>query len=264
MSPYYLATPAEGGDHGWYMKLKMSDKIPVAGFLKPNQMLAEGFSRWLQMSGSATDGSLNLHPGEPVSGCDGTLTGSIEQGTNGKFSGLLSFDGYADDCSMHLDGEVSLKGGIDPASNELEVRMELAKLQARIGKKPLQLGGELRLRFAANPSGRKLLQAESRLRLADENGPRYNLSPVNFTWDRRGTYPAITMDGRIRFFPYGNVELKTTSPLQLLPPRELPFDGSLRVYGAEESWIRMLFNRGGDPGFFRIDGSDGLRTIGHL
>jgi len=38
----------------------------------------------------------------------------------------------------------------------------------------------------------------------------------------------------------------------------------LRFQGKDDSWLRLWFAKPAMTGFFKIDGSDGLQTIGQL
>jgi hypothetical protein len=264
LSPYYLSDPAEGGDHAWYMKLKRSRKAPVAGFLKPNEMLTESLTRSIY--------GLKLVAGQvlpPVSlpaihGCAGSYATQINIQPGGEISGHLLFSGYADDCSLALEGRVPFKGKLDPASGDTRVELTLSSLAGRLAAKGVQLSGKLELEFNALVGEQQLVTASSSMNIADETGLRMSLRPMSFSWDRRGQYLQEIIEGQVAISPYGVLQLKTTSPLKISPERNAPFEGALRFYGENDSSVRMLFAKPGFTGFFILDGPDGFTTMGQI
>jgi hypothetical protein len=264
IAPYYLADPAQGGDHAWYMKLKITSKVPVAGFLKPNQMLTESLTRAIFALQPVPGKVLSSSPGSPIKGCEGSYSGQVSMKSSGDFKGSLSFSHYSDDCSLVLDGLVPFTGKIDMVSGEAGVSLNLPPLAARLAEKDLQLAGRMDLTFNAFKGEKQLVLARSSMEIADETGPRFSLRPVTFSWDRQGEYMSETIEGQFGVSPYGFVQVKTTSPIMMRPDSKKPFNGSLKFYDAKGRWIRLLFAKPGMPGFFRLDGDDGFYTIGHL
>ncbi len=264
LSPYYLGNPAQGGDHAWYMKLKISDRVPVAGFLKPNQMLTESLTRAIFALKPASGKVLLSSAGIPTKGCEGLYSAQISIQPEGGIKGSLSFSNYSDDCSMVLNGQVPFAGEMDMASGETEIELQLPPLAARLAEKKLQLTGSLELTFNAFKGEKQLVLNRSTMIMADETGPRIRLSPVTFSWDRRGKFLDEALDGQFVVEPYGVVHLETTSPLQIRHDGKNPIKGALRFHGDNGSWIRLYFAKEGLPGFFRLDGDDGFETIGQL
>ncbi len=264
LSPYYLSDPSEGTDHAWRMKLKISDKIPVAGFLKPNQMLVESFTRWVAAQISAKDKTFTLSSTAPLTGCVGSYSGSIESQTRKDFAGNLNFAGYSDDCSLVIDGRVPFRGEINESGESVTVHLSLAELEGRLGVHELTLAGTIILQFNPFQGEKRLVTAEANMSLSDASGLRFRLAPVSFSWDRRGQFLNSIYEGQVIIPPYGRVKLVTLSPLRSSPGTHKPFNGSLRFEGADGSWLRLLYPNSVKPGFIRIDGSDGLRTFSYL
>lgn len=264
LTPYYLSDPLQGGDHAWYMKLKISDKIPVAGFLKPNQMLTESLTRAIFALNPVPGEVLSSSAGEPIKGCGGWYSAQIAMLPDGGVKGSLAFADYSDDCSLVLNGEVPFVGKMDITSGAIEVSLTLLPLAARLAEKELQLEGRLDLTFNAVKGEKQRALNRSTMAMVDETGLRVKLSPVIFSWDRRGIFLDEAMDGQIVVEPYGVVRVETTSPLQIRHEGTKPLKGSLKFHGANGSWIRLYFAKEGLPGFFRLDGSDGFETIGQL
>ena len=264
LTPYYLSDPAEGGNHTWYMKLKIAGKVPVAGFLKPNQMLVESFTNWLAPRQTQPGQPLSPPKETTVGGCSGSYRGTIEAQGRDHFSGRLVFDDYSDDCSLVFTGSVPFGAELDAASGAVEMTLPLGELTARLAEKQLKLKGNLALDFNLLQGEKQLVRAESRMALADESGLRIGLEPVLFTWDRRGRHLISAYEGQLLIPPYGLVQLTTLSPIKIVPGTHKPYNGALRFEGAEGAWIRLLYANPGKAGFFRVDGSDGMESIGYL
>lgn len=264
LSPYYLADPAQGGDHAWFMKLKISDKLPVAGFLKPNQLLSESFAEWIATQKLETSKPLTEAEVAPVAGCSGSYRGALERLAKDDFSGHLVFDNYSDDCVMVFDGTVPFHGDLEGSTGFASVELSVAELNSYLGDTLIRLGGTLQLDLNPGQGTKQHLKAVSRVSLSDASGLRVGLTPVIFSWDRSTHLLVSTYEGALVIPPYGRVGLKTLSPIRIAPGTHKPFDGSLRFEGAGGSWVRLLYAKPGSPGFFRIDGSDGLETIGYL
>ena len=264
LSPYYLSDPVDGADHAWYMKLKISDKRPVAGFLKPNQMLMESFTRWIFDLNPQAGKTLSAPSQAIRTGCQGDLTGQFEHKASGEIKGVLAFSSYADDCSLVLNGSVPFSGKLDVQTGAVIVEFSTDGLTALLDKKNLQYGGDVELAFNAFQGKEQVVTVVSDLVLSDDTGFRYRLKNMKFVWDYRGDYTQASMAGEFDWGVYGSVVLTTASPIQIHPKRGHPFDGALLFHGADDSWIRVLFAKPAMPGFFRIDGSDGFETIGQL
>ena len=72
------------------------------------------------------------------------------------------------------------------------------------------------------------------------------------------------MAGKVFFDSLGEVEVVTNSPLISHSKDAPPFDGMLTFSGAENAWRRLYFPKSVDPGAFRIDGSNGMKTMGKI
>lgn len=264
LSPFYLSDPSKGADHAWYLTLEVSDKIPIAGFLKPNQMMMESFAHWIYSLRPVAGKPLVVPSQAIAQGCQGALSGQLTLEAAGAFKGQLVFENYADDCTLILSGEVPFEGNLGLASGDMVVEMELEALRATLGSRELQYKGDLQLEFNASAGKNQVTTLVSDLALSDESGPRYSLDDMKFVWDPRGHYPQATIAGRLNYVGQGSVELTTESPIYINQKRGQPFDGALLFHGADQSWIRLLFAKPALPGFFRIDGSDGLETKGQL
>ena len=264
LSPYYLSDPAEGGDHAWYLKMKRSEKTPVAGFLKPNEMLTESMTRSIYGLKPVAGQVFSADPLPLIKGCAGTYSTQINMLPGGKIYGQIIFDEYADDCSLVLDGKVLFEGKVDLASGTTDVELTLSALTGRLAEKELQLSGKLELKFNAVAGEKQLVITRSRMNIADETGLRISLRPVTFSWDRREKITQELFEGKVAISPYGVLDLKTTSPIRISLERNAPFEGALRFHGEKDISIRMLFGRSGFTGFFFIDGPNGFKTTGQL
>jgi len=264
LSPFYLSDPAAGADHAWYLTRAVADKTAQAGFLKPNQMLLESFSRAIF--------KLQLEPGKPLpatggssqAGCQGTQNLRLALAENGNFTGELVYDHYADDCTLVLNGRVPVRGQLDRQTGDLTARLEVLPLTATLTDKNLQLRGELSLELNAFAGEKQRMTLMADLSLSEGDRSRYALRQLALVWDGRGAFPQVTLTGSLAFTDHGLVRLTTESPLQINPQRGLPFDGVLRFQGRDDSWLRLWFAKPAMTGFFKIDGSDGLQTIGQL
>ncbi|PLY03063.1 MAG: hypothetical protein C0623_02400 [Desulfuromonas sp.] len=283
LSPFYLVNhSATNSDHAWHLTRVVSAGEPIAGFLKPNQMLRDAFAESIF--------SLKLAPQKLSSGdsshsfsdaCGGGYTTEIKVAADGNFVGAIIFSGFADDCSLALTGRVPFKGSLNQETGNLETELTLSQLKGALGTSSWTLGGELSLSFNAYKGTSQVFSGESEVSLADETGDRCRLDDVAFRWDHTGVYQTVILNGRIHFANLGSVRIETTSPLEIsntpgrahsvsrgTPPanhkRRLPFNGALLFHGANNSNVRLLFSKPGFPGFFWIDGPNGLQTMGTL
>lgn len=264
LTPYYLSDPAEGGDHVWYMKLKISDGLPAAGFHKPNRMLAQSLVLALTAHKPASGKPFAAQSQPPIKGCAGSYHAAVDSQSATDFTGELILDGYSDDCALVLQGRVPFTGKTAWPSGETQVNMTLEALAAKIGTKSLTLSGPLELGFNLLKGEKQRITSRSRMAIADEGGVRIRLAPVAFSWDRSGQYEQQDMEGQVQVEPYGSVRLTTTSPIRILPSTKMPYEGSLRFEAANDGWIRLWFNKPGASGSFRLDGPNDYRTVGHL
>lgn len=286
LSPFYLADrSAIDGDHAWHMTLLVSHRKPIAGFLKPNQMLMETFTRMIYSLAPApgkvlTIAGENLVPAD----CEGGYSEQLQMAKNGQFTGRIAFSAFADDCSLVLDGSVPFEGELNLTSGEVTATLSFSSLEATLDEVALPMKGELRLEFNAFKGEKQASNGVSSLVLADATGVRLSLKDMEFAWDHREEYEKFEVNGWIDVAGYGSVRLATTSPVrisntpgrlvtaykadgspaQTTHKRRLPFDGALMFYGDDDGWVRLLFSKPTDPGFFWIDTSKGSQSIGSL
>jgi len=291
LSPFYLVDhSAINADHAWHLTRSVSAGKPIAGFLKPNQMLRDAFS--------ASIFNLQLTREKPssldetrdfASECGGGYRTQTKVAADGRLSGTITFSDFADDCSLVLNGRVPFTGTLDRATGNLNAELVLSQLVGHLDKTRWQLNGELSLSFNIFKGDSQVFSGASELSVADETGTRFQLEDVDFKWDHTGEYQTVVLNGQIHFDNLGSVRVETTSPIQIsntpgrinsIAPdaaqrlagdkartshfRRLPFDGALLFHGASNSKVRLLFSKPGFPGFFWIDGSDGLQTMGTL
>ena len=267
------------------MTLNVSSGMPIAGFLKPNQMLMESFTRWIYSLEPTAGKVLNVKGESDIAGdCEGAYSGQIQMASNGRFTGKLVFSEFADDCSLVLDGEVPFAGSLDLASGVMIAELSFSSLNGELGEDELSMQGDLELEFNAFKGEKQASTGISELALADAEGARFRLDDMEFAWDHSGQYQKLSVNGMINLAGIGSLRLATTSPLQIsnIPgrlvtaykndgtpaqtthKRRLPFDGALMFYGADKAWVRLLFSKPTLPGFFWIDTSAGSQSIGNL
>jgi hypothetical protein len=291
LSPFYLIDrSAMSHDHAWHMTRAVSAGKPIAGFLKPNQMLMESFTRWIYSLKPAPGKILNAEASSViVADCKGSYSAHIQMSQNGRFTGQINYFDLADDCSLVFSGEVPFTGRLDLMSGAMSTELTFDNLKIRLGDQAWRLRGELELEFNAFSGEKQVSTGHSDMFLADESGNRFQLDDMQFSWDHRAEYQKLSVDGLIDFGSQGSVRLETTSPLQisntpgrpnsvyrstgklkkrnpahLSHKRRLPFDGALLFHGSNQEWVRLLFSKPASPGFFWIDSSDGLQTMGTL
>ena len=286
LSPFYLANrSAIDSDHAWHMTLLVSHRKPIAGFLKPNQMLMETFTRMIYSLAPAPGKVLNITEENLVpADCEGGYSEQLQMSKNGQFTGQMSFSAFADDCSLVLDGSVPFEGKLDLTSGEVTSTLSFSSLDATLDEMALPMKGDLRLKFNAFKGEKQASTGVSSLVLADATGVRLSLKNMKFAWDHSEEYQKIEVNGWIDVAGYGSVRLATTSPVrisntpgrlvtaykpdgspaQTTHKRRLPFDGALKFYGDDDGWVRLLFSKPTDPGFFWIDTSKGSQSIGSL
>jgi hypothetical protein len=286
LSPFYLVVRSSiDADHAWNMTLNVSSGMPIAGFLKPNQMLMESFTRWIYSLEPIAGKVLNVNGESDIAAdCEGAYSGQIQMASNGRFTGKLVFSKFADDCSLVLDGEVPFAGSLDLASGVMIAELSFSSLNGELGEDELSMQGDLELEFNAFKGEKQASTGISELALADAEGARFRLDDMEFAWDHSGQYQKLSVNGMINLAGIGSLRLATTSPLQIsnIPgrlvtaykndgtpahtthKRRLPFDGALRFYGADKAWVRLLFSKPTLPGFFWIDTSAGSQSIGNL
>lgn len=291
LSPFYLANHAAiDTDHAWHMTLAVSSGIAIAGFLKPNQMLMESFTRWIYSLNPSPGKVLNFRGESAVAGaCEGSYNGQIQMKTDGRFTGALTFSAFADDCSLVLGGEVPFKGSLDLTSGLMSAELSMPPLVAKLAKEEIQLKGELQLEFNAFKGEKQASTGTSDMMLSDSAGVRFELEDVEFNWDHSGDYQKLSVNGMIDFANMGSVKLVTTSPLRIsntpgrlvtayksegtpgagepaqpTHKRRLPFSGALVFHGVDDGWVRLLFANSAKPGFFWIDTSGHMQSLGTL
>ena len=286
LSPFYLANrSAIDGDHAWHMTLLVSHGKPIAGFLKPNQMVMETFTRMFYGLAPVPGKVLNITKENLVpADCEGGYSEQLQMSKNGQFTGQMSFSAFADDCSLVLDGTVPFEGDLDLTTGEVTATLSFSSLDATLDEMELPMKGDLRLKFNAFKGEKQASTGVSSLVLSDATGVRFRLKDVEFAWDHRDEYQSLVANGWIDVAGYGSVRLETTSPIRLSNTpgrlvtaykpdgspahtshkRRLPFDGALRFYGDDDGWVRLLFSKPTDPGFFWIDTSKGMQSMGSL
>jgi hypothetical protein len=286
LSPFYLVNhSATDADHAWNMTLNVSHGRPIAGFLKPNQMLMETFTRMIYSLEPAPGKVLSISEENLVpADCEGGYSEQLQMSKNGKFTGQMSFSAFADDCSLVLDGEVPFAGSLDLESGVMSAELSFSSLLGRLGEDELSMKGDLHLKFNAFKGEKQASTGISELALADADGARFSLDDMEFAWDHSGQYQKLSVNGIINLAGVGSVRLATTSPLQIsntpgrlvtaykndgtpaqaTHKRRLPFDGALMFHGADKAWVRLLFSKPTLPGFFWIDTSEGSQSIGAL
>ena len=291
LSPFYLANHAAiDTDHAWHMTLAVSSRIPIAGFLKPNQMLMESFTRWIYGLNPSPGKVLNVSGESAVAGaCEGSYSGQIQMSAGGRFTGALTFSEFADDCSLVLGGEVPFEGSLDLTSGLMSAELSMPPLVAKLAEEEIQLKGDLQLEFNAFKGEKQASSGTSDMILSDSAGVRFELEDMLFAWDHSGDHQKLSVNGVIDFANMGLVRLATTSPLiisnipgrlvtayksegtpgagepaQATHKRRLPISGALVFHGADNGWVRLLFANSAKPGFFWIDTSSHMQSLGTL
>ena len=293
LSPFYLAShTAIDTDHAWHMTLTVSSGMPIAGFLKPNQMLMESFTRWIYSLNPSPGKVLNVSGERAIDGaCEGSYSGQIQMSTGGRFTGELTFSEFADDCSLVLGGEVPFEGSLDLTSGLMSAELSMPPLVAKLAEEEITLKGDLQLKFNAFKGEKQASSGTSDMVLSDSDGVRFELEDMEFSWDHNGDFQKLSVNGLIDFANMGSVNLVTTSPLiisntpgrlvtayksegtpgagepaQASHKRRLPFSGALLFHGADDGWVRLLFGKSTypDPGFFWIDTSGNMQSMGTL
>lgn len=264
LSPFYLSDPAAGADHAWYLTRAAADKRPQAGFLKPNQMLLESFSQSI-LNLNLTETKENTSPGVVTeSGCQGTQSLRLKMTADETFSGELHYDNYTDDCTLVLHGVVPFHGRFDRQSGALSATLKPLLLTGALDDRKLLLRGEVSLELNAFAGQKQRMTLSAELTLSEGTQTRYALRKMELVRDEGGDFPQVTLSGVLAFTDHGVVQLTTESPLQIDPKRGLPFDGVLRFHGSDSSWLRLWFAKPAMTGFFKVDGSGGLQTMGQL
>jgi len=291
LSPFYLVDhSATNADHAWHLTRSVSAGKPIAGFLKPNQMLRDAFTGAIfNLPGFREKASSLDETRDFASECGGSYSTHTKIAADGRLTGTITFSDFADDCSLALSGRVPFTGTLDRITGDLNAELALSQLIGHLDESRWQLDGELSLSFNIFKGDNQVFSGESDLAVADETGTRFQLEDVDFKWDHTGVYQTVVLHGQIHFEKLGTVRVETASPIQIsntpgrinsISPgasqrpagdkartshsRRLPFDGALLFHGANDSKVRLLFSKPGFPGFFWIDGSDGLQTMGTL
>jgi len=264
MSPIYLPPPQEQrADHAWALTLKVSDGKPFFGLLKPNQLIIEPLFTYFQ--------SDRLKPGQlprgeekqlASTGCQGNNTVQASIAADGSISGNMVYRDYSDNCSLSLDASLPFSGKLDLKSGQLLIDLTYEKLSARMGSRNFLLSGRTQLIMNAYQGEEQEYSAWVDMYINEVNGQEYHLEEMQLTWDLTTEYPKFSMAGEIYFSQYGEVQVVTDSPFISHSKSSPPFDGMLTFKGADYSWRRLYFPKSTDPGAFRIDGSNGMKTMG--
>lgn len=263
LSPFYLPDPQEQrADLAWALTLRVSDGKPFFGLLKPNQLLVDPLVAFFT--------SLNLQPGQPlngeksseVAGCQGENRIRVNFGPSGEFSGSLSYQDFSDNCSLSLTTTLPFQGKLDTGTGQLTLKLDYHDLNARMGERHSLLQGQLQLAMNVFPGGQKNYTALVDMLLNESDGQQYRLEKMLFSWNLAGPYPQFSLAGTIHFSQYGAVQVTTDSPLISHTLNGPPFDGMLTFKGAADAWRRLYFAKSSYPGSFRIDGSNGMKSMG--
>lgn len=256
LSPFYLVTQETDDDHAWYLTLKAAEKKPVAGFLKPNQLLIHSVMTSLRKLPLQSDQRYTS------SGCRGQFSLRIGSVADKALTGNIEFTDYSMDCTLSLGGNVALNVS-DTSASQIITTINAADLIAKTADNQYQVTGILDVTFNLL-SAETNYSASSNLSMIASKNERYDLYNLQIEQSKQQEYLQLSLNGRIDFSHYGTVEITTNSPLLIQKETGQAFDGMLTFHGANNSWVRIFFPKAAYPGFFRLDGSDGLQTMGKL
>ena len=263
LTPYYLPDPQEQrGDHAWQLTLKVSDGKPYFGLIKAHSLLIDPLIAYVTQ--------LNLQPGQTVvvpktlqqAGCRGQTTVQLAIATTGALSGSLDYENYADNCGLTYNAALTVTGQLDTATGQLELNLDYVRLPAQLEQRRFLLSGQLQLTMNAYQGKQQRYLVHSHMLIDEVNQRQVQLTDGLLSWDLSGRYPAFSITGTVAIPEFGTAVIVTDSPLLSYAKDSPPFDGVLIFKGAEASWRRLYFPKSTDPGAFRIDGSNGMRTMG--
>ena len=263
LTPYYLPDPQEQrGDHAWQLTLKVSDGKPYFGLIKAHSLLIDPLIAYVIQ--------LNLQPGQtpgtPESlqqtGCQGQTTVQLAIAADGTLSGSLDYENYADNCGLVYNTALTVSGQLDAATGQLELKLNYAQLPARVEQRHFLLSGQLLLAMNAYQGKQQRYLVRSSMLIDEVDRRQVQLTEGLLSWDLTGRYPAFSITGKVDIPEFGAADIVTDSPLLSYTKDSPPFDGVLIFKGAEATWRRLYFPKSTDPGAFRIDGSNGMRTMG--
>ncbi|WP_303722399.1 hypothetical protein [Malonomonas rubra] len=266
LSPYYLPPPEEKRtDLAWALTLKVSDGVPYFGLIKPNQLLADPLFRYFTEINLQ---SSNFVPGSQTSvaieGCQGKYLLETEINSQGEVNGKINYQNFSDNCSLSYDATVPFSGQLDLATGQLTVMLNYKDLPAQMGVRNFRLSGQLQLSLNAFAGEKQKYTAKVEMDLVEIGGQQYHLAQTQLSWNLAAPYPQFAIAGKISFEQYGEVQLVTDSPLISHSKNGPPFDGMLIFSGADGAWRRLYFPKSTDPGALRIDGSNGMKTMGKI
>lgn len=256
LAPFYLVKQEAEADHAWYLTLKAAEDKPIAGLLKPNQLLIKTAMTSLRTLPEQNEQVLSS------SGCRGQFSSQIIPQADKTLARKIEFNNYSDDCTLSLDGSITVNVS-DASADRMTITLNIDKLLAKTAENQYQITGTLVATFSPQ-TGTTDYSAFSNLSLITTTNERYDLHDLKIERSNRQEYPQISLNGQIDFSRYGTVKVVTDSPLLLQKETGLPFDGMLTFHGANDTWVRIFFPKAAYPGFFRLDGSDGLQTMGKL
>lgn len=263
LTPYYLPDPQEQrGDHAWQLTLKVSDGKPYFGLIKAHSLLIDPLIAYVSQ--------LNLQPGQTAAapqtlqqtGCRGQTTVQLAIAATGALSGNLDYENYADNCGLTYTAALTVTGQLDTATGQLALNLNYARLPAQLEQRRFLLSGRLQLTMNAYQGKQQRYLVHSSMLIDEVNQRQVQLTDGLMSWDLSGRYPAFSITGTVAIPEFGTAGIVTDSPLLSYAKDSPPFDGVLIFNGAEASWRRLYFPKSTDPGAFRIDGSNGMRTMG--
>jgi hypothetical protein len=256
LAPFYLVKQEEEADHAWYLTLKTAESKPIAGLLKPNQLLIDTVISSLKTLPEQINQALFS------SGCRGQFNSQINAQADTTSAGTIEFTDYSDDCTLSLDGSVTVNVS-DVSAETITATIRPENLSAKTAENQYQVTGILKVTFNPQSEATEYL-ASSDLSLIAVNNERYDLHNLQIKQSTWQEYPQISLNGQVDFSRYGTVTIATDSPLLVQKETGRPFDGMLTFHGSKDAWVRIFFPKAAYPGFFRLDGSDGLQTMGNL
>ena len=263
LTPYYLPDPQEQrGDHAWQLTLKVSDGKPYFGLIKAHSLLIDPLIAYVTQ--------LHLQPGQTAgvpeaqhqTGCRGQTTVQLAIAATGALSGNLDYENYTDNCGLTYDAALTVTGQLDTATGQMELNLNYARLPAQLEQRRFLLSGQLQLTMNAYQGKQQRYLVHCSMLIDEVNQRQVQLTDGLLSWDLTGRYPAFSITGTVDIPEFGTAGIVTDSPLLSYAKDSPPFDGVLIFNGAEASWRRLYFPKSTDPGAFRIDGSNGMRTMG--
>lgn len=263
--PFYFNDPeSESIAHAWDLTLATADNRPVIGIVKPVQLLIDAFSQ----SVFKLHPSLMEKPGQTsrvsFPGCQGLYVSEFGLSPDDSLDGTISFQQFSDDCARFFDGTVSIQGRLDSPTGKLSANLELESWRISFPGRDYNVKSRLKLVIDTNLGEKQLYKAELDMDLSGTNDSGYRLRDFRFEWNRKPQDNEISLAGELTFDQFGTVKVETDAVLVLDVESGLPYNGVIMFYGEESSWVRLMFPRITYPGAFRINGSDGLDTMGTL